>query len=554
METRANYVAVGIFTLVALVMGFVLVYWFGRFDGRDQLVPLDVRVQGSVSGLGEGSLVTFNGIDVGRVSGLLLDATDPRFVIVNTMVNKNTPVRADTRASIGIRGLSGGAYIQLEGGSPQELQLLQNPDRESSDAPMISGDPAALADLVQRVNELANTTERVMQTVEEFVKTNSATVTRTLTNAETFSKALSENSGGVDEFLSSAGKVAESLTSLSNKLDGSVTRFEEILQAINPETVGATVNSVKNSAEQIEKLTTDANAVLANVNRVVASVDAASIKTTVDNINAAAARISALTERIDTSAEAVIAALQPDKIRSVVDNAEKLTRDAQGVVASIDGTKLSQTIDDISQTASNARNLLEGVDQNAIRTLVNEMGNASKNVTTILQALDAAKINDAVDNISSAASGAQKVVEDVSAVTERFSDKGDDIDKIFAETTDLSTRLNAASARVDGILDKVDDLIGSDQTEGLVADARATLATFRQTARSLSRQIGSISGDINSFTKRGLGDTQGLIKDARQSLNSINRVIRNLENNPSSLITGSGGSRIRETSSGRPRR
>jgi len=554
METRANYVAVGVFTLLALVTAFVVIYWFGKFDGRDQLVPLDVRIQGSVSGLGEGSLVTFNGIDVGRVSGLELDATDPRFVIVNTMVNRNTPVRADTRASIGIRGLSGGAYIQLEGGSPQELQLLQNPDTESGDAPVIAGDPAALADLVQRVNELANTTERVMQTVEGFVKTNSATVTRTLSNAETFSKALSENSGGVDEFLASAGKVAESLTSLSNKLDGSVARFEEILQAINPETVGATVNSVKNSAEQIEKLTTDANAVLDNVNRVVSTVDAASIKTTVDNINAAAARINTLTERLDTSAGEIVAALQPGKIRSVVDNAEKLTRDAQQVVSSVDGAKLSQTIDDISKTASSARGLLEGVDQNAIRSLVDEMGNASKNVTTILQALDAAKVNQAVESITSAATGAQKVVEDVSKVTEKFSTKGDDVDQIFKDATELSARLNEASKRVDAVLDKIDDLLGSGQADGLIADARSTLTTFRQTARSLEGQIGSISGDINRFTRRGLGDTQGLIKDARQSLNSINRVIRNLESNPSSLITGSGGSRVRETRGGRPRR
>ncbi len=661
METRANYVAVGIFTLVALVTAFVLVYWFGRFDGRDQLVPLDIRIQGSVSGLGEGSLVTFNGIDVGRVSGLRLDATDPRFVIVNTRINRNTPVRADTRASIGIRGLSGGAYIQLEGGSPQELRLLQSEGEGSTDpttqAPVISGDPAALADLVARVNDLANTTERVMETVEAFVTTNSSTVTRTLSNAETFSKALADNSGGVDEFLTSAGKVAESLSSLSQKLDGSVSRLEAVLNAVDPASVKATVESVQNSAAQIETLTKGANETLSRIDETVTAVDAESIKATVEsigtaakrveamsgslsasvaaltaaiqpqkvgatvdnlekltqdaqklvqaidaetvkstiesvnrsaatietvtksaetvladagkavkavdpaavkatvgNINATAARIEALSDNLTTSLNSVVAALQPDKIRSVVDNADRLTRDAQQVVASIDGEKLRKTVDDISQTASNARGLLEGIDQDAVRSLVAEMGNASKSVATILQSLDAARIDRAVDNIADAASGAQKVVSDVSKITEKFSDKGDDVDRIFADATELSGRLNEASKRVDGLLDKVDSLLGSGQTDGLVADARSTLATFRQAARSLEVQVSAISGNIDRFTKRGLGDTQGLIKDARQSLNALNRVIRNIESNPSSLITGSGGSRVRETRGGRPRR
>ncbi len=557
METRANYVAVGIFTLVALVTAFVLVYWFGRFDGRDQLVPLDIRIQGSVSGLGEGSLVTFNGIDVGRVSGLRLDPTDPRFVIVNTRINRNTPVRADTRANIGIRGLSGGAYVQLEGGSPQELRLLEvseEADGETGAAPMITGDPAALADLVTRVNELANTTERVMETVEQFVSTNSSTVTRTLSNAETFSKALADNSGDVDEFLTSAGKVAESLTSLSQKLDGSVSRLEAVLEAVDPQSVQATVESINRSAANIENLTKSAEAVLADAGRAVAAVDPATVKETVDNINSTAARLETLSDNLTTSLNSVVAALQPDKIRSVVDNADKLTRDAQQVVASIDGDKLRQTVDDISQTASNARGLLEGIDQDAVRSLVAEMGNASKSVATILDSLDAARIDTAVDNIANAASGAQKVVSDVSRITERFSDKGDDVDQIFADATELSGRLNEASKRVDGLLDKVDSLLGSGQADGLVADARSTLATFRRTARSLEVQVSAISGNVDRFTKRGLGDTQGLIKDARQSLNALNRVIRNIESNPSSLITGSGGSRVRETRSGRPRR
>ena len=102
METRANYVAVGLFTLVALLAAFVFVYWVGRFDRGEDLIALDVRIKGSVSGLTTSSNELFNGIRVGRVTGLSLDRDDPRFVIVNTEINSQTPVRADTRAT-GVR-------------------------------------------------------------------------------------------------------------------------------------------------------------------------------------------------------------------------------------------------------------------------------------------------------------------------------------------------------------------------------------------------------------------------------------------------------------------
>ena len=165
METRANYIAVGFFTLAAIVITFALIYWFGRYGEEENLVPVDVRIQGSVSGLGAGSLVQFNGINVGRVTNLSFDPDDPRFVIVHTRVNSTTPIRSDTRATIGIRGLSGGAFVQLEGGTPTATSLLASNDPNAS-IPSIEGDPAALSDLLARVNSIAVRTEQVMNTLE----------------------------------------------------------------------------------------------------------------------------------------------------------------------------------------------------------------------------------------------------------------------------------------------------------------------------------------------------------------------------------------------------
>ncbi|MEP6566390.1 MAG: MCE family protein, partial [Mesorhizobium sp.] len=59
METRANYVIVGIFTLAAILAAFGFVYWTAQIGDRGETAVLLVRIQGSASGLGPGSLVLF---------------------------------------------------------------------------------------------------------------------------------------------------------------------------------------------------------------------------------------------------------------------------------------------------------------------------------------------------------------------------------------------------------------------------------------------------------------------------------------------------------------
>ncbi len=536
METRANYVAVGLFTLAALVAAFVAVYYLGRFNGGADAVPLKVRIQGSVSGLGQGSNVLFNGLRVGRVTALELAADDPRVVIVTTEINSKTPIRSDTRANIGIQGISGGAFVQLEGGSPDAKALLA--ETGDGDVAVIEGDPAALADLLQRVNGIAARTERIMGTLENFVNQNEKAASATFTNVETFSKALAQNSEGVSKFMDSAGDVATSLENLSSKLDGTVTQVERIVGAVSPDAVKQTVDNVAQFStslvEQREKIA-----------ELVASVSQTAVEfgEFSEKLNVTLAKV-----------EGIVDATDAGEVAEVLASIRKSTARAEELLAAVDTQTVRKTLDDVSATASSARSFMAGIDQQQVSRLVSDLGDASKSVSTLLAAIDTEKVNSAVDNISGAAQGAQKVVSDVSEVTSRLGKRGDDVEKIITDASELTARLNESTKRVDAVLEQASNLLGSDEADGLVSDARATLQQFQRTARNLDARVAEVTRGISRFTDRGLSNTQTLINDARQSLSRIDRVIRNLEDNPSSLITGAGGSRVRESSSGRPRR
>ncbi len=608
METRANYIAVGMMTLAALALAFIIVFWIGRYGSGENMTPMNVRVQGSVSGLGVGSPVQFNGINVGKVTGLGLDSGDPRFVIVHTSVRSDVPIRSDTRASIGIRGLSGGAFIQLEGGSPNAPGLFSEPTPAGGNPPVIAGDPSSVNEIMNRVNSIAARTERVMDGFETLIQQNSAGVTTTIKNAETFSKALADNSDGVERLLASAESMAKSIETLSEKLDGTLKRTEEIVSAIDPDKVrqsvddiSETVKSARSAVDVIAKNSENIDRVIVNAEKFSKALgdNSEGVDRLLSSAESMAKTVEDLSVKLDGTlkrAEEIANSIDPEKVRKTVDdvsqtvenaksvtkvfadnsesinrlitNADQLAQSLKGlpeqlnsavkrvdeIVAQIDPAKIGKTVDDVSVAASSVRGAVAGLEPDAVRRLVSELGTASNKIGTLVEAIDAERVNTAMDQIAGAAKGAQDVVSDVSKVTSKIGNRADDIDQMVSDAAELASRLNNSSQKLDGVITKIDNLLGSGDGGALMADARATLAEFRQTARNLNSRIAGVAAGINKFTGRGLRDTQNLITDVRQSIRNIDRVIKNLERNPSSLITGAGGSRIRETGRSRPRR
>ena len=106
METKANYVRVGLFTMLVIALSFGFVYWAIFATSGSERVRLLVRIEGSVTGLQQGSQVLFNGLPVGSVKALRLDSNNPEVVIATTEVDPDLPIKASTQANIGFQGLT----------------------------------------------------------------------------------------------------------------------------------------------------------------------------------------------------------------------------------------------------------------------------------------------------------------------------------------------------------------------------------------------------------------------------------------------------------------
>src|SRR5208282_5509431 len=98
METRANFVLIGAFTLAVIAGGFLFVLWVSGLTRISEEKTYEVIFTGSVSGLSRGSAVLFNGLRVGEVTQIDIVVADPGRVRVLTNVAGRVPIRKDTKA------------------------------------------------------------------------------------------------------------------------------------------------------------------------------------------------------------------------------------------------------------------------------------------------------------------------------------------------------------------------------------------------------------------------------------------------------------------------
>ena len=130
---------------------------------------------------------------------------------------------------------------------------------------------------------------------------------------------------------------------------------------------------------------------------------------------------------------------------------------------------------------------------------------------------------------------------DFAKLSKRIGERTDDIDQFITDASELASRLNQASVRVDGVLQKLDTLLGSEETGTLVADASATLKSFREVADTLNARVGTITDGLARFSGQGLRDVEALVQDGRRAIQRIESAISEFSRNPQRIITGGEG-------------
>lgn len=160
MDREANYVAVGVFVLLMLVLGAGFVFWYTDTADAERQKRYEIFFEGSVSGLSEGSSVRYLGVSVGRVVKIDIDPRDAGRVRVVADIDQNTPIMPETVARLTLQGVTGLLYVNLQ---PHDPGAKPPPPVESLKYPVIPSAQsqfdvliASLPDVIAKSSEALN--------------------------------------------------------------------------------------------------------------------------------------------------------------------------------------------------------------------------------------------------------------------------------------------------------------------------------------------------------------------------------------------------------------
>lgn len=228
METRANYVLIGAFTLLTAIGLLMFGLWAAKFSSERSWQQYKIVFDEAVTGLSVGSPVQFNGILVGSIQQLSLDPNDPRRVIAIIRADARAPVKTDTRARMAITSVTGPSVIQLTGGTPGAPLLV---DVDKRDPPVILTSPSAL-------QNIADTASRLVERLDEVLsEANVDHISATLENLERISGSLAHQDKGMEALLVSARDAARSLDTTLQTTNGTMQRLDQNLVQQLPEVI-----------------------------------------------------------------------------------------------------------------------------------------------------------------------------------------------------------------------------------------------------------------------------------------------------------------------------
>ncbi len=290
---------VGAVTLLGIVLLAYMIIHLGDFSFGEKGYPLKA-VFSQVSGLREGNVVRYAGVDIGRVTGV---RTTPEGVEVLMRINPGVKIPEGSRFAIGTDGLLGEKFInispprsssgylkpgsEVRGEDPQGLdQLVSTADKTLLDLQKliqslndVLGDDNVRSAMKASALNTKDITERLKEfseTLARMAQNNEQDVNAMVGNLRVMSGSLRDVSDRVDRMVAGVdnnGKTASDLREMIQNLKTASVRVEKIAASLegiatDPETAKNIKDTLRNSREVSEK-----------ANKMLTKIDSVSVKT-----------------------------------------------------------------------------------------------------------------------------------------------------------------------------------------------------------------------------------------------------------------------------------
>lgn len=561
METRANFILIGVFTLFAILGTLGFFVWLASVQIDRQYTTYGVLFE-DVTGLDASGDVFFNGISVGKVIGLRIYDQDPSKVFTTIEVDSETPIRSDTVAQLQSQGVTGVAYISLSGGTPGAPPLVENsdgwriiPSRRSTVQTLVQEAPNLLVEatgLLEQFQELTGPENQAyVSSILRNLDASSGRLDQALNDFSEITGTIREATGQITVFTGKLEDIAGAATTTLENVDETLVAAKDAFESADT-ALAKSVDAIDSAegtfdqarqllSEQVPEILAQVSEAAKLTNTAIADLQSRSGATldgfgqTADLLNA---RLIELEETLKGANTAFVAVTEAsDSFDRLVDgDGALLVAEAREVLAD-------------ARTGITTFNQVVADDVPAI------MADIRQGVATAGQAIDkvAADLTALGDRFDPLADDTQQAIASANAMFEKAQGSLEGLDETLkvAETTLVSAQSAFESAT--GVLDtdigpmmadirQATDQISlavSDVTKDMPAitqDLRALIARSDKVVQQIQQAVAQSTPGIDDFARKGLPEFTRLASEARTLVRTLGDLARRIERNPARFL------------------
>ncbi|MEO8121278.1 MAG: MlaD family protein [Rhodoferax sp.] len=242
-----NYALVGGFVLLLGAVLIAAVLWLASGGAIQKQYELYLAIEDeSVAGLNLNAPVKYNGVDVGKVRDIRLDARNPARVNLLFAIERGTPIKEDTVAVLKTQGLTGIAYVELGGGSigsPPLRATAGNP------YPVIRTKPSLSARLENVLSSVLAKLDSTSNSINAILSEENRTAFKSaLADIATVAHTLAARKDTIDTGLTDAARTLKNTAQATAQMEAVVERIgrgADAVEKMSQEVIKTSVSTGK---------------------------------------------------------------------------------------------------------------------------------------------------------------------------------------------------------------------------------------------------------------------------------------------------------------------
>ncbi|MFO1105153.1 MAG: MlaD family protein [Amaricoccus sp.] len=566
METRANYVLIGAFTLAGILGALGFFVWLANSQVDREFAYYNVLFD-NVSGLTVAGNVSFNGVSVGQVTSIDLYDKDPSKVIVGIQVAQRTPVKTDTTAQLKSQGVTGMSFIEMAGGSPDAPRLEQHA--------VIVAQRSVVQALSEDAPNLLKEAITLLHSVQGFVGPDKQEyVAGILRN-------LDAASGKLETALGDFSSVTKTVASASDQIGAFTARLDEIGGSVEAtlDKARGTLDVAKGAFSQAEATLATATTTLIRAGTTFDSANAVikdQVPPIVDEVGATVKTLNQGVADIKAQVATVLAS-----IGGTSQIASERLIELQGTIAKLEATlgTAQTTLEAVTAGSQSVQKLVDGEGTGLVVDARTTLANANQAITSINKVVQedmpvivsdvrtaTANANATIEQVGNDLTGASgqltpliasgattlaaatRTFRDASSTLNRLQTSLDTVDSTLIAAKGTFTSANtiietevaptAADIRTSAAnLNKALASVTADLPT-ITADIQSTIARADAVVAQVDKVVATSGPQINSFAQAGLPEFVAFAQEARNLVAALDRLTAKVQRDPARFFFG----------------